>query len=142
MNILRWIFFLPIALALGFLIKLGWDISNRAFWGFDKNILQWIMWGTGEVIGALVFFYVAIRIVPTKKRAAAYALCGLGIVLGMLTIGYLVYLFTTLGIRSEDPSFRQDIIEGLASGMIETGTAIIFMLYIRKGKLEHWLQME
>jgi hypothetical protein len=142
MNVLRWIFFFPTALASGLLAKLAWDVSNKLFLRFEPGVLgQWMLWGTGEVICILVFFYVAIRIVPTRKRTVAYALCGLGIVLGLLTTGYLVYLFLTLGIHSEDPSFLQDIIQGLVREVIETSTAVILLVYIQKGKLEHWLQI-
>jgi hypothetical protein len=139
--ILRWIFFLPIALASGFLAKLAWDVSNKLFLRFEPGILgQLMLWGTGEVIGVLVFFYVALRIVPTRKITVAYALCCLGIVLGLLTAGYLVYLFLTLGIRSEDSGFRQDIIHGLVREVIETSTAVVLLVYVRKGMLDHWLQ--
>jgi hypothetical protein len=141
MNIFRWIFFLPVALASALLVKLAWDVSNKLFLRFEPGILgQWTLWGIGEVIGILAFFYVALRIVPTRKKTVAYALCGLGLVLGLLTVGYLVYLFSTLGIHSDDPRFRQDIIQGLGSGVITASTTLVLLVSIRKRKLEHWLQ--
>jgi len=141
MIIFRWIFFLPAALASGLLVKLAWDVSNKFFLRFEPGILgQWMLWGIGEVVGILAFFYVALRIVPNRKRTVAYALCGLGIVLGLLNIGYLVYLFSTLGINSDDPVFRKDIIHGLVRGVIESCTIVVLLVSIRKRKLEHWLQ--
>ncbi len=141
MVILRWILFLPVALASALLVKLAWDVSNSLFLRFEPGILgQWAIWGIGEIIGILAFFYVALRIVPTRKRTVAYALCGLGIVLGSLTIGYLSYLFSTLGIYSDDPAFRQDIIQGLVREVIEVGTTVVLLVYIRRGRLKHWVQ--
>jgi len=140
--ILRWIFFFPIALASGFLAKLAWDVLNKLFLRFEPGFLgQWILWGTGEVLGVLVFFYVALKIVPNEKRTVAYALCGLVIMLGLFTTVYLIYLFLTLGIHSEDLTFLQDIIQGLIREVIETSTAVILLIYIKKGKIEHWFQI-
>ncbi len=141
MKLFRWIIFLPAGLGGAMILKVLWGLSNisliRHYLG---TIAGWIFWGIGEGAGALALFYIAVRLVPSKKKVVGEVLCLLGIGLGLLTAVYLVFVLVRTSLKSEDTSILSYFVENLARCLIESATLGIILLKLRRGKLEGWLK--
>jgi hypothetical protein len=140
MKIIRWILFLPTAFAGALVAKFLWDLSNTLLIKFHLGVFtQWLFWGVGEVIGILALLYIAIKIVPSKKKIIGYILSSLGVIFGLLTTGYVGYLLFTVGIHSGDPEFIRDLVQGTVTGIIEGVTSAFIFIGLKQGHLKHWI---
>jgi hypothetical protein len=140
MKVIRWIIFLPCALVAGFIAKILWEVSNMFLIRYELGLFtQWLFWGMGEVIGNLAVIYIAIKIVPSRKKTVAYVLCIIGLTLGLLSAGYMGYRLFTLGIHSEDPELLRDLIQGTITFVIEAVICAFILIRLKQGHLKNWI---
>lgn len=127
----------------------GGAVIVRILWGFlntylVRRYLGDIVGGTfrgiGEVIGVLVFLYIAIRLAPSNKKMVGYILCLLGMVVGLLIAVYLLFVLIKTGLKSEDTQCIRYIGEDLGRCLIETVTIVVVFLELRKGRPGGWLK--
>jgi hypothetical protein len=141
MKLFRWIMFLPAGLGGAMILKVLWRLSNASLIRYYLGgITGWIFGGIGEGAGALALFYIAVRIVPSKKKAVGEVICLLGIGLGLLTAFYLVFVLVRTSLKSEDTLVLSYFFEDMSRCLIEIATLGVILLTLRRGKLEGWLK--
>lgn len=123
------------------ILKVLWRLTNTSLVRhYLGGITGWIFWGIGESAGALVFFYIAVRLVPSKKKAVGKVICLLGIGFGFLTAIYLVFVLIRTSIKPEETLVLRYFFEDLARCLIETGTLGIILFKLKRKKLNGLLK--
>ena len=105
--VIRWIVFLPIAF---FAAWLGWILINvlgrfsLSFVGFDADSFlgQYYFNSAGSVAMGAAFVYIGAIIAPSHQKNVAYALAGLGLVIG----GFLLFPSIMMDIKLPARDFR------------------------------------